>query len=67
MADDDNRRAVSRPENAIKEVKENRRREVEGLCEETNQLAEEIKGNPEVVEAIRKLEARIENLEDEVF
>lgn len=64
---DDERGELGRPEKAIKERKQERQKEVESLRDETNELAESIEGNPKVVEAIRKLEERVENLEDEVL
>jgi len=39
---------------------------MERLKQESNELKDEIKGNPKVVEAIRKLEERIELLEKEI-
>lgn len=55
---------MSKPENAIRNIKENKKQEREKLREETNQLKDDIKGNPKVVEAIRKLEKRVELLEE---
>jgi len=57
---------MSKPENAIQNIKERRKQERERLREGTNQLKEDIKGNPKVIEAIRKLERRIELLEEKV-
>lgn len=57
---------MSKPENAIQNIKENRKQERERLRDETNQLKEDIKGNPKVVEAIKKLERRVELLEEKV-
>lgn len=42
------------------------RKERKTLKEETNQLKDDIKGNPKVVEAIRKLERRVELLEEKI-
>jgi len=63
--DDD--RELGRPEQAIKEVKRNRKQERERLCEECNKLKDKIHNNPKVIEAIRKLERRIELIEEKVY
>jgi len=57
---------MSKPENTIQNIKENRKQERERLRDETYQLKNEIKGNPKVIEAIEKLERRVELLEDKV-
>jgi len=57
---------MSRPENTINKKKEERKNEKERLKQETNQLKDKIKGNPKVVEAIRKLERRVELLEEKL-
>lgn len=57
---------LGRPEQAIKERKEERKNEKERLRQETSELKDEIRGNPKVIEAIRKLERRVELLEEQV-
>ena len=57
---------MSKPENAIQNWKKERRSERERLRKKSNQLKDEIKGNPKMVEAIRKLEERIELLEEKI-
>jgi len=57
---------MSRPENTINKKKEEKEKERERLKEETNPLKADIKGNPKVVEAIRKLERRVELLEEKL-
>lgn len=56
--------------NSLREVakrqKSKKKEEVQRLREETDELADEIKGNPALVKAIRKLEERMELLEEEV-
>ena len=56
---------MSRPKNAIRKKKEKRKKERKKLKKETSELAESINGNPKIVDAIRKLEERIELLENE--
>jgi len=57
---------LGKPEQAIKEIKEKRKQEKKRLKEQTNRLSDEIKGNPNVIEAIRRLERRLELLEEKV-
>jgi len=57
---------LGKPEQAIKEIKEKRKQEKKRLKEQTNRLSDEIKGNPKVIEAIRRLERRLELLEEKV-
>jgi len=57
---------MSEPTDTIKKRKKKREEKRKRLTQDFNELKEEIKGNPKMVEAIRKLEERIEILEEEV-
>jgi len=58
---------MSKPENVIQKKKQGRKQRVEELRNESNELKERINGNPAVIKAIRKLEERLELLEDQVL
>lgn len=57
---------MSEPTEAIKKRKQERQSEKKHLKQDMNKLKDDIKGNPKVVEEIRKLERRVELLEEKV-